>query len=257
MKIVIVEDEAPAMQKLESLLTRYDPDIEITGRLDSVKSAVDWFKHAPDQPDLVFMDIRLTDGLGFEIFRYVSINAPVIFTTAYNEYALEAFKVNSIDYLLKPFSYDDLYKSMQKLNTLRENLALPEQRIRMEELNELVGSLQKNYKTRFMVKIGEHIRSVKTEDIRLFFADGRVVYILTGSGRQYIIDHKLEDLQEVLNPELFFRLNRTYIVHIDAIRDVIVYSNSRLKVVLVQEFDNDLIVSRERVGMFKRWFGMS
>ena len=257
MKIVIIEDEAPAMQKLEALLKRYDSEIEIIGKLDSVKSSVEWFQGAMLQPDLVFMDIRLTDGLSFEIFRHVTINAPLIFTTAYNEYALEAFKVNSIDYLLKPFSYDELYKSMQKLITMRENLAMPEQRIRMEELNDLLGSLQKNYKSRFMVKIGEHIRSVRADDINLFFADGRVVYILTVAGRQYIIDHKMEDLQEVLDPEIFFRLNRTYIVNINAIKDVIIYSNSRLKVVLNEEFENELIVSRERVGEFKKWFGMS
>ena len=257
MKIVIIEDEAPALQKLEALLKRYDPEIEIIGKLGSVKSSVEWFQQATFQPDLVFMDIRLTDGLSLEIFRQVTINTPVIFTTAYNEYALEAFKVNSIDYLLKPFSYDELYKSMQKLITMRENLALPEQRIRMEELNELLGTLQKNYKSRFMVKIGEHIRSVKSDDINLFFADGRVVYILTTAGRQYIIDHKMEDLQEVLDPEIFFRLNRTYIVNINAINDVIVYSNSRLKVVLNKDFENELILSRERVGEFKKWFGMS
>jgi len=257
MKIVIIEDEAPALQKLEALLVRYDTEIEIVAKLDSVKSSVQWFQECTLQPDLVFMDIRLTDGLSFEIFRHVTINTPVIFTTAYNEYALEAFKVNSIAYLLKPFSYDELYKSMQKLITMRENLALPEQRIRMEELNELLGTLQKNYKSRFMVKIGEHIRSVRSEDINLFFADGRVVYILTTAGRQYIIDHKMEDLQEVLDPEIYFRLNRTYIVNINAINDVIIYSSSRLKVVLSKEFENELIVSRERVGEFKKWFGMS
>jgi len=257
MKIVIIEDEAPALQKLEALLVRYDTEIEIVAKLDSVKSSVQWFQQCTLLPDLVFMDIRLTDGLSFEIFRHVTINTPVIFTTAYNEYALEAFKVNSIAYLLKPFSYDELYKSMQKLITMRENLALPEQRIRMEELNELLGTLQKNYKSRFMVKIGEHIRSVRSEDINLFFADGRVVYILTTAGRQYIIDHKMEDLQEVLDPEIYFRLNRTYIVNINAINDVIIYSSSRLKVVLSKEFENELIVSRERVGEFKKWFGMS
>ena len=256
MKILIIEDEIPAVQKLESLLKRYDPEVEIVDRLDSVKSSVNWFRKAVIHPDLVFMDIRLTDGLSFEIFRHVNINIPVIFTTAYNEYALEAFKVNSIAYLLKPFSYDDLYQSMQKLVSMRENLVLPEQRIKMEELNELLGSLQKNYKSRFMIKVGEHIRSVKADDIHLFFADGRVVYILTSAGRQYIIDHKMEDLQEVLDPESFFRLNRTYIVNINAVNDVIIYSNSRLKVILEQKFESDLIVSRERVGAFKKWFGM-
>jgi len=254
--VLIIEDEKPAAEKLELLLKRYDSEIGIVDVLPSVASSIEWFRDQGNTADLIFMDIRLSDGLCFDIFRDVSIKTPVIFTTAYNEYALEAFKVNAIDYLLKPVSYDELYNSMEKLASLRENLADVKSRIRAEELNKLISHFSKNYKNRFMIKIGEHIRSVKTDDISLFFADGRHVFVLTSQGREYIIDYKMEELPDLLDPEQYFRLNRSFIVNINAIKDVIVYSNSRLKVVLHQSVDKEVIVSREKVVYFKQWFGM-
>ena len=256
MRIVIVEDEKPAADRLELLLKRYDPDIQVIQRLDSVKGCVSWFEKHGTGMDLVFMDIRLADGLSFEIFNHVQISKPVIFTTAYNEYALEAFKVNSIDYLLKPISYDDLYKSLSKLSILRENLISPQQRTEIEELAKVLSEYQKSYKSRFMIKVGDHIRSILTDRITLFYADGRVVYLVTDQGREYIVEYKMEELEEILDQELFFRLNRTFVVNINAIRDVIIHSNSRLKVLLEQQFEKELIVSREKVGSFKMWFGM-
>ncbi len=256
MKVLIIEDEKPAADKLARLLKRYDADVQILDVLGSVEQSVAWFKESSKVPDLIFMDIQLSDGLCFEIFRRIGITYPVIFTTAYNEYALEAFKVCSIDYLLKPVTYEDLYASMEKLAILREKLTSPGQRLKIEELNQLLDQVRINYKNRFMVKIGEHIRSVKVENILLFYADGRVVYILTDQGREYIIDYKMEELEDLLDPEIFFRINRTFMVSINAIKDVIIYSNSRLKVVINQPFDRDLIVSREKVGQFKMWFGM-
>ena len=256
MKVIIIEDEKPAADKLELLLKRYDPDIEVIERLESVAGSVKWFKQNAHAADLVFMDIRLTDGTSFEIFRHVRILKPVIFITAYDEYALEAFRVNSIDYLLKPFSYDDLYRSMNKLSSLRENLINGNQRVDLEELAKLLEQVQQTYKQRFMVKVGDHIRSIPIGQITLFYADGRVVYILTDEGREYIVDFKMEELEEVLDPGLFFRINRTYTLHIEAIKDVVIHSNSRLRVVLHQDFDRELIVSREKVNPFKTWFGM-
>ncbi len=256
MRIVIIEDEKPAAVHLEHLLKRYDPDAEILARLDAVKSSISWFRDTEMKPDLVFMDIRLSDGLSFEIFRNVPVSSPVIFTTAYNEYALEAFKVNSIAYLLKPVTYDDLYQSLNKLSSLRENLMDMHQRVELEELAKVLEKYQKSYKSRFMVRVGDHIRSIHTGQVKLFYADGRVVYLLTDQGREYIVEYKMEELDEVLDPELFFRLNRTYSVNITAIRDVIVHSNSRLKIMLDQPFDKELIVSREKVNPFKMWFGM-
>ena len=256
MKIVIVEDERPAAEKLEMMLKRIEPDARILAILDSVKAGVQWFSDKPAEADLVFMDIRLSDGISFEIFKHVRINSPMIFTTAYNEYALEAFKVNSIDYLLKPISAEDLERSLKKLSSLRENLTQGHHRIEYEELARVLGQVQKSYKNRFMVKVGEHIRSIPTENILCFFADGRVVYVLTDQGREYIVDYKMEELDEILDPEVFFRINRSFSVNISAIRDVIVYSNSRLKVLLNREFEREMIVSREKVNPFKLWFGM-
>lgn len=256
MKVLIIEDEKPAADRLELLLKRYDPDIEIIQRLESVSSSVEWFGQNPQEADLVFLDIRLTDGNSFEIFKQVRISKPVIFTTAYNEYALEAFKVNSIDYLLKPVSYENLFRSMNKLSSLRENLISGNDRLELEELAKVLDQYQHIYKQRFMVKVGDHIRSIPVEQITLFFADGRVVYIFTRQGREYIVDFKMEELEEVLDPEQFFRINRTFTLHIEGIKDVIIHSNSRLKIVLHQAFDQELIVSRDKVIPFKMWFGM-
>ncbi len=256
MKIVIVEDEKPAVERLELLLKKAHPDAEILQVLDSVESSVRWFRDNPGQADLIFMDIRLPDGLSFEIFRQVKINRPLIFTTAYNEYALEAFRVNSIDYLLKPVSEEELRRSLNKLSTLRENLMEGHHRLELEELGKVLEQLQKNYKTRFMVKVGDHIRSVPSESILLFFADGKLAFLLTDQGREYIVDFKMEELEEILDPEVFFRINRSFILNISAIRDVIIHSNSRLKIELQRPFERELIVSREKVNPFKFWFWM-
>ena len=256
MKVVIIEDEKPAAERLEMLLKRALPDAEILKVLDSVEGSVRWFKEHSALADLVFMDIKLTDGLSFEIFKQVRINQPLIFTTAYNEYALEAFRVNSIDYLLKPVSVEDLNRSLNKLTSLRENLMEGHHRIELEELGRVLERLQKTYKTRFMVKVGEHIRSIPVENIVLFYADGRVVYLVTDQGREYIVDFKMEELDEVLDPELFFRINRSFSLNIHCIKDVIIHSNSRLKILLDRTFDRELIVSREKVTAFKLWFGM-
>lgn len=256
MKIVIVEDEKPAVERLELLLKKTYPDAEVVQVLDSVESSVNWFRENTGLADLVFMDIRLTDGLSFQIFRQVKINRPLIFTTAYNEYALEAFRVNSIDYLLKPVSEDALRRSLNKLSTLRENLMEGRHRVELEELGKVLEQLQKSYKNRFMVKVGDHIRSIPADKILLFFADGRVVYLLTDQGREYLVEFKMEELENILDPEVFFRINRSFILNINAIRDVIIHSNSRLRIELQSPFERDLIVSREKVTPFKLWFGM-
>ena len=256
MRVVIVEDEKPAAERLEMLLKRFHPDTEILRVLDSVEGSVRWFKENQALADLVFMDIKLTDGLSFEIFKQVQINRPLIFTTAYNEYALEAFKVNSIDYLLKPVSSEELNRSLKKLTSLRENLMEGHHRLELEELSKVLSKLQRSYKNRFMIKVGDHIRSIPAENIVLFYADGRVVYVLTDQGREYIVDFKMEELDEVLDPEVFFRINRSFSLNINFIRDVIIHSNSRLKILLTPEFDKEMIVSREKVGPFKMWFGM-
>ncbi|MCB2219227.1 MAG: LytTR family DNA-binding domain-containing protein [Bacteroidetes bacterium] len=254
MKVVIVEDEKPALEKLEMMLKEYDPEIDVVARFGSVIQTVNWIKNAGEDADLFFMDILLTDGQSFDIFEQVEINKPVIFITAYNEYAIKAFKVNSIDYLLKPLNYEDLYKSMEKIKVLRENLPANKERIQYDELSRVLLDMNRNYKNRFMVKVGEHIRSVKTENISLFYAEGRTVFLITSKQHKYIVDYTLEELMNNLDPDMFFRVNRSFIVNINAIQDVVVYSNSRLLIELNQPFDTEIIVSRERVAQLKTWF---
>ncbi len=254
MKILIIEDEKPAVEKLELMLRKYDPEIEVSGRCTSVEQTIKWLRNPENQIDLLFMDIQLTDGLSFEIFERTEVNTPIIFITAYNEYAIQAFKVNSIDYLLKPLNYDDLYRSMEKIKLLRENLPANKERIKYDELSRALLQMNKSYKTRFLVKVGDHIRSVKAEDIELFYAEGRTVYIITKKQNKYIIDFKLEELELSLDPNMFFRANRSFIVNINAISDVVVYSNSRLKIELNLYFEKEIIVSREKVAQLKVWF---
>ncbi|MCT4588938.1 MAG: LytTR family DNA-binding domain-containing protein [Carboxylicivirga sp.] len=257
MRVLIIEDEKPAVENLKQLLNRYDSSIEVVGELDSIAASVDWLLNPVNTADLVFMDIHLSDGLSFEIFNKAQLNLPVIFTTAYNEYAIQAFKVNSIDYLLKPLAYDDLFRSLEKLESMRENLSSASQRIKLEELNEALLHYRKTYKERFMVKLGERIKSVTSDKIVLFYAEGRNAFIWTSKGNRYIIDYKLEELEELLNPATFYRISRSFIVNINHIQDVLVHSNSRLKIQFEQEFDREVIVSREKVSHFKNWFSGS
>ncbi|MCG8579190.1 MAG: LytTR family DNA-binding domain-containing protein [Bacteroidales bacterium] len=254
MRVLIIEDEKPAVDNLKHLLNRYDSNIEVVGELGSIVASVEWLSNPLNTADLIFMDIHLSDGLSFEIFNKTQLNLPVIFTTAYNEYAIQAFKVNSIDYLLKPLDYDDLFRSMEKLESLRENLSSASQRLKLEELNEALLHYRKTYKERFMVKLGERIKSVTADKIVLFYAEGRNAFILTTKGNRYIIDFKLEELEEMLNPATFYRISRSFIVNINHIQDVLVHSNSRLKIQFEMPFDKEVIVSREKVSHFKNWF---
>jgi DNA-binding LytR/AlgR family response regulator len=199
------------------------------------------------------MDIQLTDGLSFQVFQQVQVVKPVIFITAFNEFALDAFKVNSIDYLLKPITFTDLSASLKKLETLRDQLQWDKEKA--DRVQQVFSTIKtKDYKTRFMVKLGDHIRSITADQIVMFFAEGRDVTLVTGQGRKFIIDYTLETLEDLLDPHNFYRINRTYILNINSIKDVIIYSNSRLKITLTQEFDKEIIVSREKVGPFKEWF---
>ncbi|MTI41017.1 LytR/AlgR family response regulator transcription factor [Fulvivirga lutimaris] len=253
MNVLIVEDEVPAAEKLERYLAKYDTDIKVLEKLTSVAVSVKWLNQHQDELDLIFMDIQLIDGKSFEIFEQVSIQKPIIFITAFDEYAIDAFKVNSIDYLLKPITFDDLSQALNKLEGLKKNFgsnAKP-----AIDLSQALAQLQqKTYKTRFMVKLGEHIRSIVADDIALFYAEGRDVYLVTNERRKFIIDYKLEELDEILDPSLFYRANRSFITNINAIKDVVVYSNSRLKISPSIDLDKEIIVAREKVNAFKEWF---
>ena len=253
MKIAIIEDELPAVEKLSRYLNKYRADVEVLHTMRSIEDAVGWLKDHQHEVDLIFMDIQLTDGLSFEIFSAVEVVKPVIFTTAHDEYAIDAFQVNGIAYLLKPVTFVALSGAMNKFQSLKAQFEGAGGA--SADISKVAAQLaSKSYKDRFLVKIGDHIHSLKTEDTAMFYAEGRTVYLVTNEGRRYIIEYKLEALEEILPPNRFYRVNRTYIVHIEAIADVLVYSNSRLKVSMNITTDKEIIVSRDKVGAFKSWF---
>jgi len=247
MKVLIIEDELPAVEKLKNYLSKFSESITVIDTLNSVQSTVNWLRTAKEMPDLLFMDVQLTDGLSFEIFNKVDISLPIIFTTAFDEFAIDAFRLHSIDYLLKPIKFTDLSRAMQKYNDLKNWTGAEKSEEIYQELAQQV------YKDRFMVKHGQHIQTIKTEEVALFYADGRIVYLVQTDGRKYIIDYRMEELQKLLNPRIFFRVNRTYLVNINEVKDVAVFSNSRLKVATYVNFAEDIVVSREKVHSFKNW----
>ena len=253
MNIAIVEDELPATEKLSRYLTKYRADLQIVHTMRSIEESVSWLKENQQDLDLIFMDIQLTDGLSFEIFTAVEVVTPVIFTTAHDEYAIDAFQVNGIAYLLKPVTFVALTNAMNKFQSLKVQFG--GNSAATEDISRAAAQIAvKNYKDRFLVKIGDHIQSLKTEDAALFYAEGRTVYLVTSEGRRYIIDYKLEALEEILPPDKFFRVNRTFIIHLEFVADVLVYSNSRLKVSMKTSTEKEIVVSRDRVGAFKAWF---
>ncbi|MBN2812452.1 MAG: response regulator transcription factor [Bacteroidales bacterium] len=245
---LIVEDEQLSAERLVAMISRLFPDFVHVKTLDSVKSAVRWISQH-SAPQLAFFDIQLADGLSFEIFDQVSVPFPVIFTTAYNDYAIRAFKVNSIDYLLKPIDGEELQAAVNKF---RAGLSKPA--INGHEAIALaLSQLTNTYKTRFVVKVGEHLRMIGTADILLFLSAEKSTFLRTIANRDYGIGYTLEQVESMVDLRQFFRINRKYLVHIKSIQDIIVYSNSRLKLKLTLPTDEDLIVSRERVNDFRKW----
>jgi DNA-binding LytR/AlgR family response regulator len=250
MNILIIEDEPHAAQLLENVLLELEPDCIVVDKLDSIKRSVKWFKNN-NAPDVVFMDIQLADGLSFEIFDQHEINAPVIFTTAYNEYALKAFKVNSIDYILKPVDKTELKAALEKLRRLTGNQSRHSKIL--EGIGHAMKMLTKKYKERFMVKVGEHLKTIDVDNILYFYSQEKTTFCFTNENRNLILDFTLDQLEELLDPACFFRINRKYMVNSKSINDIISYTNSRLKLNLKGSQDNDIIVARERVQEFKEW----
>ncbi|MBD3590614.1 LytTR family DNA-binding domain-containing protein [Bacteroides sp. GM023] len=262
MKTVIIEDEKAAVRNLTSLLNEVKPDAEIATVLDSISSTIEWFGSHP-MPDLIFMDIHLADGSAFEIFNHISITCPIIFTTAYDEYALRAFKVNSIDYLLKPIGKEDIEHAFAKLGNLQDTVDLNNQHSRNssrqeEELLQLFHSLkrQENYKTHFLIPMkGDKLLPVSVDMIQLFYIkDCQVKAVLT-DGTEYNFTQTLDELTDCLNPSLFFRANRQYLVSREAIKDIDLWFNSRLSInVHYSGIKEKILVSKARVAEFKEWF---
>ena len=248
MKVLIIEDERSGSAKLVRQLKAIDPQIVVLAILQSVEESVNWII-ANSTPDLIFMDIQLEDGISFEIFEKVKVNSPVIFTTAYDEYAIKAFKVNSIDYLLKPIAIEDLTQSLEKFKTLQKGFNLHNQAI-LSSSKELLPII----KERVLVKIGERYISIILSKAICIYSIDKSVFLITDTGASFPLDSSLDKLEKIIDPSLFFRVNRNYIVNFNFIKDIITYSSNRLKLILhTHPTAPDILVSRERVNQFKHW----
>lgn len=250
MKTIIIEDEKPAARLLQRKLEKLN--IQVGVMLHSVEESIEWFSKNT-HPDLIFLDIQLSDGLSFEIFEKIDIKSAVIFTTAYDEYALKAFKLNSIDYLLKPIDEDDLELAISKFKS-----RLPKQetsiQLDFEQIKKMLSNpFDKNFKTRFTVKIGQHLKVISVDEIECFFSENKGTYIHTLDNRNYLIESTLEVLEQELDSKNFFRISRKFIVPLKSIKEIVLYSNSRLKVILPTYKEDEVIVSREKVADFKNW----
>lgn len=255
MQTIIIEDEKPAARRLKRMLEKMN--VQVGETLHSVEESLGWFSKNT-HPDLIFLDIQLNDGLSFEIFETIKVQSAIIFTTAYDEYALQAFKLNSIDYLLKPIDEDELKTAVEKYKNLKqafgsENMQSPLQ-INFEDIKKLlVNPLDREYKKRFTVKVGQHLKMIPIDEIECFYSENKGTYLHTTDGRNYLLDQTLEQLENELAPQEFFRVNRKFYISINAIKDIIAFSNSRLKVVLKRYNEDEIIVARERVKDFRDW----
>ncbi|MEP0132010.1 MAG: LytTR family DNA-binding domain-containing protein [Eudoraea sp.] len=249
MNVLIIEDEKPAARRLARLLTELN--VRVSTMLHSVEEAVEWFQNN-EHPDLIFLDIQLSDGLSFEIFDVVEVNSAIIFTTAYDEYALQAFKLNSIDYLLKPIDDEELESAVRKYQNLKpdhDQISLD-----FEDIKKLlVNPLEREYKKRFTIRLGQHLKIIIADEIECFYSENKGTYAATAEGRNYLLDTTLENLENELSPQIFFRVSRKFYVNINHIKDIISYTNSRLIIKLNHYNEQEIIVSRERVRDFKLW----
>ncbi|CAM3876170.1 MULTISPECIES: LytR/AlgR family response regulator transcription factor [Flavobacterium] len=250
MNIIIIEDEKPAARLLQRKVEKLG--LQVNQMLHSVEESLSWFQNNA-HPDLIFLDIQLSDGLSFEIFEQLDIKSAVIFTTAYDEYALRAFKLNSIDYLLKPIDEEDLEEAINKFKARTANKPV---NLDFEAIKKmLVNPVEREYKTRFSVKIGHQIKVIQIEEIECFFSENKGTYIHTNDNRDYLLDITMEQLENEINPKDYFRINRKFIVPLNSIKEIQMHTNSRLKIILPSYKSDDVIVAREKVNDFKNWIG--
>lgn len=248
MKVLIVEDESLAAEKLQSMLKETDPSIQVLAHTGSITETVRWLMH--HTADLIFLDIQLSDGLSFSVFEQISVNTPVIFTTAYDQYAIKAFQLNSIAYLLKPIRQTDLAESLKKYQSLKAAYSID-----FESLMATIQGKDPGFKKRFLIQIGDKIRKVEVADVAYFFALEKGVYLRTKQGHTYPLEYTLDKLEGILDPSVFFRINRKYIVQMDSIKSMLAWSRSRVKLELTPTADDDMetIVSIDRAAAFKNW----
>lgn len=249
MKVVIIEDEKILANKLEEYLSEIDTSIEVLAKIGTVRDATNWLNN--NEADLLFLDIQLSDGLSFDIFEQVDISTPVIFTTAYDQYAIKAFKNNGIDYLLKPISFDELRESIEKFKDLFRNRT-----VYNPDFKAMINALKKkseSYKKRFTIHVGSKIRIINTDDIAYFYSTNKAVFLRTINNKDFDVDYSLTKLENILNPDFFFRINRKYIIRIQSIDELITLSKSRLLVKLNPPVDEEIIITYQRSGALKKW----
>lgn len=245
MKVLIIEDEAAATRRLTKLIREIDSQIEIIDTLDSVTASINWLS-SREHPDLIFMDIHLADGSSFEIFNFVEIKKPIVFITAFDQYAVQAFKVSAIDYLLKPIKNHELAQAIEKFKALKKDQAFDYEEIARAMRKDTVGK-------RFLIRFGQQIKVVEMSQAGYFYTQDKITFIVTKDGKRYPLDHSLEKLEEMLDENLYFRVNRQFIVGIESIREMYAYSKSRVKVELIPPCEIETIVSTERSPQFKKW----
>lgn len=259
MNVLIVEDEKHNASKLKKKLQLVDKDIEVLDVTETIEETVSWLQ-SHDEPDIIFLDIELSDGQSFEIFKRIKVDCPVIFTTAYDEFALKAFELNSIDYLLKPIKEEDLAKALEKLDNFKKTLAGKSNNIAssienlLEDLKFTAAQSQLK-RERFLTKMGQRLVSVDVKDIAYFFSRNKMSHIRSKEGKNFVLDYNMDEIQHMVDNSRFFRLNRQVIASIDSIEKTNFYFNNKLKIILFPPFDEEVLVSRERASEFKKWMG--
>jgi len=252
MKVFIVEDEPHARNELMRLLDKSGEDVTVLSFADSIEDAVLWLNQN-QQPDLMFFDIQLSDGLSFEIFNQVQVDVPVVFCTAFDEYAIQAFKVNSIDYLLKPIKLEELINALNKYNSLSEKYAAKDKGLSIQQIEKLLDINKPKFKSRFVAKFGDQIKHIDVSEVAYFHAVDNEVFLVTFENNRYIIDYSLEQINGSISPEDFYRVNRSFIVHINAIKKISKYFNSRLHLELTPQTEETVLISRVKVPEFMNW----
>lgn len=250
MNILLIEDEDPAAKRLQKMIAEIEPAATVSDNIVSVASAIKWLKEN-ELPDLIISDIQLADGLSFEIFKTADVHCPVIFTTAYDQYAIEAFRVNSIDYLLKPVKKDELTAALSKYKKLQK----PAAPLDIEQLLKSMQPQTQEYKKRFVVRYGEHIKTINIDEVAYFYTEDKINFLTTKENRRFTIDFNLDTLESMLDPKEFFRINRQYIIGIQSIAEMFAYSKSRVLIKLNPPAKHETVVSTERSADFKLWLG--
>ncbi|WP_207492078.1 LytR/AlgR family response regulator transcription factor [Aridibaculum aurantiacum] len=251
MKVIILEDEHLTAQRLENMLKKYDAGIEILATIPSVAEAIEWLKTNPD-PDVIFMDIHLEDGQSFSIFEQINLDVPVIFATAYDEYTIQAFKVNSVDYLMKPINYEELVAAIEKYKRIHEQKQTQPLQALLESINK---DKEPEYKQRFLVSIGSRLKTIEVDDINYFYSAEKITFLVTKDNQRFPIDFSLDKLALMLDPKHFFRINRQMMVKLYAIGNIHVFSKGRLKLDLQPASKEEVFVSLDKVTDFKEWLG--